>query len=216
MRYERGFLLVELLVSIAIVMAVLGMVFQLADPAEGLFDAELERNDAHQRARVTADGMMRDLLMAGAGRAPAVAPYRRGEVDPDPPGSVFTDRFSVLYLDAELRPVNATYWTRVDGSGVSYVMRYDGSRSDLPVADHVAIAGVDYLDAAAQPISAGRLSDGPWVPDAVTPDRFDADLTAVRRVAVRLSVRAARIFLRSRVPDQTVRVEVAPRNLNLQ
>jgi hypothetical protein len=76
------------------------------------------------------------------------------------------------------------------------------------------------------------LSDGPWCPDATNANRWDADLLRIRRVAVTLRVEAAAAMLRGPagplfvnggtargglawVPDQEVRFEVAPRNLNL-
>jgi type II secretory pathway pseudopilin PulG len=85
-----------------------------------------------------------------------------------------------------------------------------------------------------------QLRDGPWCPavtngaGAVLPGRFDADLLRVRRVRVTLRVEAADDALRGRnppgrvlfahpgtgrraerfVPDQEVRFDVAPRNLN--
>ena len=81
-------------------------------------------------------------------------------------------------------------------------------------------------------LDAARLSDGPWCPDAFSLNRYDADLLRVRRIAVTLRVEtplsalrgpASVLFARggtSRtaigwVPDQEVRFDVAPRNLNL-
>jgi Tfp pilus assembly protein PilW len=83
------------------------------------------------------------------------------------------------------------------------------------------------------PLSVATLTDGPWCPDAVNPNRYDADLLRVRRVSVTLRVESAaaslrgpagRLFARagtapdghSFVPDQEVRFDVAPRNLNLE
>ena len=79
---------------------------------------------------------------------------------------------------------------------------------------------------------AGALTDGPWCPDANIPTRFDADLLRIRKVGVRLRAadrqrQPARpggaLFTNggtSRggnkyLPDQEVRFEVTPRNLNL-
>lgn len=76
------------------------------------------------------------------------------------------------------------------------------------------------------------LTDGPWCPDAANPNRWDADLMRVRKIAVTLRVQAAVASLRGTagtlfakggtatagnqiVPDQEVRFEVTPRNLNL-
>jgi prepilin-type N-terminal cleavage/methylation domain-containing protein len=81
-------------------------------------------------------------------------------------------------------------------------------------------------------LTAAQLVDGPWCPDADSPDRFDADLLRIRAIAVTLRVQAGREALRGPanvlffnagtaidgrrwVPDQEVRFMVAPRNLNL-
>jgi len=80
-------------------------------------------------------------------------------------------------------------------------------------------------------LTAAQLTDGPWCPDAVSPDRFDADLLRIRAIAVTLRLQSAlealrgpagALFLnagtardsRRWVPDQTVRFTVVPRNLN--
>ena len=77
-----------------------------------------------------------------------------------------------------------------------------------------------------------QLTDGPWCPDANRPDRFDADLFRIRKIAVRIRLQTGNASLRgpasalftyggtSRggnkyVPDQEVRFQVTPRNLNL-
>jgi hypothetical protein len=71
------------------------------------------------------------------------------------------------------------------------------------------------------------LADGPWCPDAASPNRFDADLLRVRRVRVSLRFEAAPAELRGRgslfarpgtsasalalVPDAEAIVDVVPR-----
>jgi hypothetical protein len=77
------------------------------------------------------------------------------------------------------------------------------------------------------------LVDGPWCPDEAHPNRFDADLLRVRRIAVTLRVQAASASLRGPagtlfvhggsarsgdrfVPDQEIRFDVTPRNLNVE
>jgi hypothetical protein len=82
------------------------------------------------------------------------------------------------------------------------------------------------------PLEDGRLTDGPWCPDAAAPNRFDADLLRVRRVRVTLRVQSPIASLRGPAgalflnrgsarasdryaPDLEVQFDVAPRNLNL-
>lgn len=81
------------------------------------------------------------------------------------------------------------------------------------------------------PLTPGQLTDGPWCPDSSSPNRWDADLLRIRTVAVTLRVETASAALRgpasalfsnggtsrggSRwVPDQELRIQMAPRNLN--
>jgi prepilin-type N-terminal cleavage/methylation domain-containing protein len=78
----------------------------------------------------------------------------------------------------------------------------------------------------------GILTDGPWCPGAATPNRYDADLLRVRQVRVSARVQAAAKGLRGpagplfvhpgtatsaarMAPDEQVRFDVTPRNLNL-
>ena len=77
-----------------------------------------------------------------------------------------------------------------------------------------------------------QLTDGPWCPDAMNPNRWDADLLRIRKIAVTLRVESAvealrgpagTLFVHSGTsrgghrfaPDQEVRFQVSPRNLNL-
>jgi hypothetical protein len=76
------------------------------------------------------------------------------------------------------------------------------------------------------------LTDGPWCPDSLATNRFDADLLRVRRIGVSLRVQSALASLRGPagtlfmrggtaraserfLPDLRVRFDVTPRNLNL-
>lgn len=211
-----GFSLTELVVSTAIMLAVMSSVFGLSQSARNVFEVDLERSDMHQRARVCMDALFRDVVMAGAGmQKPAVAPFRRGDSNADVPGSAFTDRISVQYRGASGVAV-ITYALGVDSAGVPQLRRYDGHGTDLPVADHIAGLSFEYFDIAGQQIAYGRFTDGPWVPNAVAADRYDADLEAIHRVRVRVRVRPARTFSGVPLADLDVAIDVAPRNVNLQ
>lgn len=88
------------------------------------------------------------------------------------------------------------------------------------------------------PLTAAMLTDGPWCPSATSingaamPNKYDADLLRVRQVRVTLRVQVASELLRGPagplfrhagrsqggaryVPDQEIRFDVAPRNMNL-
>jgi hypothetical protein len=105
-----GFTIVELVIALAIMMAVMASIFRLMDPAQGMFAAQPEAVEMQQRLRVGLDVLIKDLMMAGAGiysgsiggplnRAFApILPYRIGTMGADSPGTYFTDRISVVYV----------------------------------------------------------------------------------------------------------------------
>jgi prepilin-type N-terminal cleavage/methylation domain-containing protein len=214
----RGFSLIELLVTMAITIAITSGMFSFIHSARGVFEVDLEHTDMQQRARVATDALFRDLVMAGAGlQSPALAPFRRGSINPDMPGSAFPDRVSVLYAPPDTAgPITVTYARRVDAAGVPHLTRYDGAASEMPLVDQVMGLRFEYFDVDGQLIVIDRFSDGPWVPDAVSADRFDADLRTIRRVRAFVRLRPARLFAAAPLADLEVAIDVSPRNLNLQ
>lgn len=81
------------------------------------------------------------------------------------------------------------------------------------------------------PLGPAALSDGPWCPHELAPNRFDADLLRIRRLRLHLRVQVSAPWLRGvssllfarpgtsrggglAVPDQRLVLEIAPRNLN--
>ena len=120
-----------------------------------------------------------------------------------------------------------TYGPKPQASGDNCVFVGNGTPSPTPA---LVVLGAG---TALVPLGMATLTDGPWCPDAVNPNRFDADLMRIRRVAVTLRVESASATLRGPagplfaragtsssshrfVPDQEIRFEVAPRNVNLQ
>jgi hypothetical protein len=59
-------------------------------------------------------------------------------------------------------------------------------------------------------LTASQLTDGPWCPDDINANRYDADLLRVRKVRVTVRVASGN----DSVPDRSVRFDVSPRNLN--
>ena len=216
----RGFSFIELLVSMAIMLVVTSGMFGFIQAAQRVFDVDLERADMQQRARVSMDALFRDIVMAGAGvQTAAIAPFRRGSLNPDAPGSAFGDRLSVIYVPADglaADAVTITYARRIDAAGIPQLARYDGVSTELPLVDQIAGLRFEYFDAAGSPVALSTFTDGPWVPDAVSVGRFDADLLAIRRVRVTVRVRPARVFAGLPMSDLGVVVDVSPRNVNLQ
>lgn len=84
-------------------------------------------------------------------------------------------------------------------------------------------------------LTAAVLTDGPWCPDANATSRYDVDLFRIRKIRVTLRVQVADASLRGQsgssaglfmkygtsksgerfVPDQEIKFDVTPRNLNL-
>jgi len=84
-------------------------------------------------------------------------------------------------------------------------------------------------------LTQAQLTDGPWCPNATNPNRFDADLFRIRKIRVTLRLQTGNASLRGSmlqgtdslwvnpgaasgtrvVPDQQVKFDVSPRNLNL-
>ncbi len=120
-----------------------------------------------------------------------------------------------------------TYGPRPQPSGDNCV--FVGNGTPTP-ASALSVLGAG---TALVPLSAATLTDGPWCPDAVNPNRFDADLLRIRRITVTLRVESAAAELRGPagplfaragtstsgrrlVPDREIRFDISPRNMNLE
>ncbi len=185
----------ETLIAGALMMTVTGAVFSLVAPAEGTFQAQPMVADMEQRMRVAVDTLTRDLVMASA-----VLPYRAGPVNPDPPGSVFNDRITVvLTTPLDSRPSSRTYYLR---SSDASLMQYDGDRTDLPVVDHVVKLAFEHVGDPRTRRVRVRL-------------RMEAASVSLRGPAGPLFTNAGTSTTAERfVPDREVQFDVAPRNLD--
>lgn len=109
---QDGFSLVELLLAALITLIVIGGAFELAGPAQRMFQSQPEASDVQQRTRVAVDAIRRDLLMAGGGMyagpasgplnylMAAVMPFRAFGDSPDQARGTFfrADAISFLYV----------------------------------------------------------------------------------------------------------------------
>lgn len=105
-----GFSFVELLVAMAIALAVVASTLSLVNELHRGFGAETERIDGQQRLRVAVDALTKDLVRAGTGAyqgpqtgplgtsAAAIFPFRQGAVGADAPGTVRADVLTVAYI----------------------------------------------------------------------------------------------------------------------
>jgi prepilin-type N-terminal cleavage/methylation domain-containing protein len=106
-----------------------------------------------------------------------------------------------------------TYYLK---TATAQLMRYNGIESDAPAVDNVVALRFEYFASASggdRLVSLPReeLIDGPWRPDAADPNRYDADLLRIRRVAVHLHLRPGTNL--PNLPGREVRFDVAPRSL---
>jgi len=184
----------ETLVASALMMTVTGAAFNLVAPAEGTFQAQPMVADMEQRMRVAVDTLARDLVMASA-----VLPYRAGPSNPDPPGSFFDDRITVvLTTPLDSSPSSRTYYLR---SSDASLLQYDGDRTDSPVVDHVVRLVFEHVGYPQTRLVRVTL-------------RVEAASASLRGPAGRLFVHAGTSTRAERyVPDREVQFDVAPRNL---
>jgi hypothetical protein len=219
----------ELLIATAIALGLVAALFGITDPLQRMFDGQLEVADVHQRLRVGAHMIERDLLAAGS----PVMPYRAGLRRPDPALGVFyrDDTITLVSRHDDGSPLLDTYYLRRDTTtGASELMHYDGDETDAPVMEHVVRLAFEYLGADGEPLEPAILQDGPWLAGEPVAGAFDADLLRIRRVRFTLRVEAARAALRGPagtlfarggtassmerfVRDRELRMDVVPRNL---
>ena len=74
---ERGFTLIEVMISILITMIVMGSVFALLTRGQRAFQREPEIADLQQSARTVLDMVSRDILQAGSGLPPEFPAFSR-------------------------------------------------------------------------------------------------------------------------------------------
>jgi type II secretory pathway pseudopilin PulG len=189
-----GFTVIELLIAMAMTLAVLAAAVSLAQPAQAAFRVQFEAIDISQRLRAAADALTRDILMAGSGLpagAAAVTPYGVGTSE---------NGLTIRYVDPDGAEVTRSYYVRVDDDTNLYELRRASGATDVPVVDHIARAVFTCFDDAA----------------SVVPSCGDA--ARIRRVRIMLRVQAVMPHMRMtrtvlRVPDEEVFVDVAPRRL---
>lgn len=103
----------------------------------------------------------------------------------------------------------------------------DFSQGSWPAGENCTIQVVDGQQsprlATLGPVGSGlvkltpaQLTDGPWCPDAINANRFDADLLRIRKIRVTLRLQVGNRGLNVQgAQEQQVRFDVSPRNLNL-
>jgi len=265
--------LVEMLVSMALSVAVSGAVLSLVAAGQTIARTQPETADLQQRARVALQSLGRDVREAGAGmdRGPLAGSLARyfPAVTPSADGGITIWKTTNRYAQAAVRTVAQPGATAValddnagcptgaaacafapDASAIAFtpagcrtVVKVSGTAGDVlqlasPLLDCALEAGSGIaegsvrtyrVDAAARQLirrdeatgSSAPVLDGvtamivTYYADAAgtTPigGTDDAELRRVRRVRIALRFVAANPLLR--IPDLTVAVDAAPRNL---
>jgi hypothetical protein len=123
----------------------------------------------------------------------------------------------------DVASTNGTTWP----PGQNCIFSRDAGNQAIPRLPNLAPGSSGLVQ-----LTQAMLTDGPWCPDGAFPTRFDADLYRVRKVGVAIRVQAASAELRgpagalfrnagtsrvgrNLVPDQELRFEISPRNINL-
>ena len=139
-RADRGFSFVEVLLALTILLVAVAPTLHIAASGQRLARTHGEATDLHQRLRVAAEKLRKDLALAGGGalRGPVhglsggltgylapLVPARTGARAPDAPLSAFTDRISLVYLtdDAWPSPLTVDMATATDAIFVSATAR---------------------------------------------------------------------------------------------
>ena len=128
-----------------------------------------------------------------------------------------------------------TYGPRPPALGVDAGMGYPaGENCAFTVVDGQQVPRLPDLSrgvAGLVPLPGAMFADGPWCPGPASAGRYDADLLRIREIRVKVRVQAELQMLRGTgamfmkpgtgragdtlVPDQELRFDVSPRNLNL-
>jgi len=153
-RPSSGFTTLELLVAMALSVLIIGAALAVA--SSDAFPVQSEASDMHQRLRVAADTLFRDLSSATA-----IRPYRVFGSPADPPGTFRYDTITAL-----TPTMSTTYWLKADDRAGAYqLMSVSGVSSiDVPVVDNVVGLRFEYLGDPRPPTMVAALTDlaGPW------------------------------------------------------
>jgi hypothetical protein len=181
-----GFSLIETVVAMALSLVVTAAAVTLLNPNQTVFQAQPEALDMHQRVRVAADALIRDLTMAKA------VALRRAA---DPAGVMRTDAIT-MFNDEE---THSYYFD----AAASQLRHFDGRATDVPVADNVVALAFE-------------LSGGPdHVRDVRVSIRIQAARPEFRGTGPEFVKPGNSSVSQRYLPDVAVTFRVSPRNLNL-
>jgi hypothetical protein len=164
MRGEYGYSVVELLVASAVMLTVSGAVLGLLHQGLAATPILEEATDLHQRARVAADSLARELRAAAAGTPSGPLSRYFAAVDPrvpdDPPGTVSNLAVTLRYVPP--RGAHSRLAQPLEPSGsVAIIESIDGCPIDTTACGFVAGSRAVVFDVAGQADFLGIDAIGP-------------------------------------------------------
>jgi prepilin-type N-terminal cleavage/methylation domain-containing protein len=201
----RGFTIIELVVAMALLLAITAGVFGAIQASPDAALVQSETADMQQRVRVAVEGFLRDAI-----GATGVHPCRWGGPSEDPPDTFRADAATLVSTAG-----TKTYWLKtVEATGTFQLTSWAGGTSpDVPVVDHVVALSFAYYGDGPAPLVTADL---PGVRSIAVTIRVQAAVAALRGPAGALFAHAGTAHSARRwAPDLEVHLRVAPRNLNL-
>ena len=124
-------MLLEIVISAAIVLTLLGAVFSLLDPAQGAVASQPQAVDMQQRGRAAFAELQRDLLMAGSGTGPGSRTALSWLRAPVSPGGMGGPRWAAPRSDGERI---AIFYSPPGGSGAHLASEVPAGAREAPVS----------------------------------------------------------------------------------
>ena len=137
---QVGYGVLEMMVSMGIMVAVTGAIFQMVSTGHSAFRTQPEIADLHQRLRIAADMIYKDLLSAGAGQyiganpgpisdfLPAIRPGRYGALESDGELAFASDRITIVHVPR----TRAQTVLAADMGGLTEDLRIDTTLAGCP------------------------------------------------------------------------------------
>ena len=137
---QMGYGVLEMMVSMGIMVAVTGAIFQMVSSGHSGFRTQPEIADLHQRLRIAADMIYKDLLSAGAGPyiganpgpisdfLPAIRPGRYGALESDGELAFASDRITIVHVPR----TRAQTVLAADMGGLTEDLRIDTTLAGCP------------------------------------------------------------------------------------
>jgi len=216
---QKGFILIEILIYVALFLVVLTGIYQMLDSNRATYASGEKKMEAQQNARVAMDEMTRQLRMAGYFPENFDANTANDLVSPKPI-HVATDQALAVFGDSDGSGASNVFFFCLDGSTVRRGKAASGASAYTCTAGDVLADGVTSLRFAYYGADGASIPSTPTAPyqlDGQVPGSVPdfSDVTqrgAVRRVVIALT--ATENVPRQAAQIYTLTSDVRLRNLN--